>query len=48
MRPIVASHTLTGELLTWALPVGLLVVIVVYWAVLLHRRSPGTRSGKSK
>jgi hypothetical protein len=43
---ILASHFLTGEILTLVLPVGLLVAIGLYWWMLLRRRSPGARSGK--
>lgn len=43
---IVASHFLAGSILTLVLPVGLLVVIGIYWAILLRRRSAGARSGK--
>ena len=46
MHPIVASHFLAGSILTLVLPVGLLIVIGIYWAVLLRRRSAGARSGK--
>lgn len=46
MSAIVASHFLTGALLTWAMPIGLLIVVGVYWAVLLRRRSAGARTGK--
>jgi cytochrome c-type biogenesis protein CcmH/NrfF len=46
MRLIVASHFLAGSLLTWALPIGLVVVVGLYWAVLLKRRSAGARTGK--
>ena len=33
-------------ILTLALPVGLLVAVGIYWALLLRRRSAGARSGK--
>jgi cytochrome c-type biogenesis protein CcmH/NrfF len=46
MHPIVASHLLLAELLTWAMPIALLIAIGVYWAMLLRRRSPGARTGK--
>jgi hypothetical protein len=46
MHMIVASHFLAGSILTLVLPVGLLIVIGIYWAVLLRRRSAGARSGK--
>ncbi len=43
---IVASHFLAGSILTLVLPVGLLIVVGIYWAILLRRRSAGARSGK--
>ena len=29
---------LTGAILSWALPIGLLAVICVYWAIVFRRR----------
>jgi hypothetical protein len=46
MHMIVASHFLAGSILTLVLPVGLLVIVGIYWAFLLRRRSAGARSGK--
>jgi hypothetical protein len=46
MHMILASHFLAGSILTLVLPVGLLIVVGIYWAVLLRRRSAGARSGK--
>jgi hypothetical protein len=46
MYMIVASHFLAGSILTLVLPVGLLILVGIYWAVLLRRRSAGARSGK--
>jgi hypothetical protein len=46
MHMILASHFLAGSILTLVLPVGLLIVVGIYWAVLLRRRSAGSRSGK--
>jgi hypothetical protein len=46
MHMIVASHFLAGSILTLVLPVGLLIVVGIYWAFLLRRRSAGARSGK--
>ena len=43
---IVASHFLAGSILTLVLPVGLVVVVGIYWAVVLRRRSAGARGGK--
>jgi hypothetical protein len=46
MHLIVASHFLAGSILTLVLPVGFLIVVGIYWAVLLRRRAAGERSGK--
>jgi cytochrome c-type biogenesis protein CcmH/NrfF len=46
MHLIVASHLLLGEVLTWAMPIAVLIAIGVYWALLLRRRSPGAGTGK--
>ena len=46
MSLIVASHFLAGALLTWAMPIGLVVLVGLYWTVLLRRRSTGARTGK--
>jgi hypothetical protein len=43
---IVAAHFLAGSLLTTLLPIGLLILVGVYWALLLRRRSAGARTGK--
>ena len=32
---------LAGSILGWALPIGLLVVIAVWWSAILRRRSGG-------
>ena len=48
MHVIVASHFLAGSILTLVLPVGLLIVVGIYWAFLLRRRSAGARSGKGE
>lgn len=32
---------LAGSLLSWALPIGLLAAVCIYWAVILRRRSGG-------
>ena len=48
MHPILASHFLAGSILTLVLPVGLLVAVGIYWALLLRRRSAATRSGKAE
>jgi hypothetical protein len=36
---LIASDFLTGALLSWALPLALLIAVVVWWTVLLWRRS---------
>lgn len=46
MDAILASHFLAGSLLTWALPVGLVILVGLYWGLLLRRRSTGARTGK--
>jgi len=38
MRLVVAAHFLTAAILTWALPIGLVAVIGIYWAIVLRRR----------
>jgi len=40
---LIASHFLAGSLLTMLLPIGLLVVIGVYWLVVLRRHGGGTQ-----
>ena len=32
---------LTGSLLSWAMPLGLLAAVLIYWGVILRRRSRG-------
>jgi hypothetical protein len=44
----IAAHFLAGSLLTTLLPIGLLVLVGLYWAILLRRRSSGARSGKTE
>jgi hypothetical protein len=43
----IASHFLTGSLLTLLLPVAVLVGVGVYWWLLLKRRAAGARTGKT-
>ena len=43
---IVASHFLTGALLTWAMPIGVLLAVGIYWTLLLRRRATAARTGK--
>jgi cytochrome c-type biogenesis protein CcmH/NrfF len=38
---VMASHFLAGSILSWAMPIALLLAIVVYWGVLVRRRSGG-------
>ena len=37
MEHIVVSDFLTAAILTWALPIGLLIVIGLYWALVLRK-----------
>ena len=45
---IVASHFLTGALLTWAMPIGVLLAVGIYWTLTLRRRSAGARTRKGR
>ncbi len=38
---LMASHFLTGAILSLALPIALLIAVGVYWTVILRRRSGG-------
>jgi len=42
----IASHFFAASLLTLLMPVGLLILVGLYWALLIRRRSAGTRTGK--
>lgn len=44
----VASHFFAGSLLTLLMPVGLLILVGLYWALLIRRRSSGARTGKTE
>ena len=44
---LVGAHFLAGSILTLLLPVGLVVLVALYWGLLLRRRSTGARSGRS-
>jgi hypothetical protein len=46
MHTILASNFLAGAILTLVLPVGALVAVGIYWALLLRRRSAGARTGR--
>jgi cytochrome c-type biogenesis protein CcmH/NrfF len=37
MRLVIAGHFLAGAILTWALPIGLLTIIGLYWTLVLRR-----------
>ena len=39
----VTADFLTGAILSWALPLGLLVAITIWWLVVLRRRSQRRR-----
>jgi len=43
---VLAAHFLAGAILSWAMPILLLCLVGLYWALLLRRRSAGARSGK--
>jgi hypothetical protein len=45
---MLADHFLAGAILSMALPVGLVVAVGAYWAMLLRRRSAGARTGKTE
>lgn len=36
---LTASDFLAGSLLSWALPLGLLIAVLVWWLLVLRRRS---------
>jgi len=36
---VTASDCLAGSLLSWALPIALLIAITIWWLVVLRRRS---------
>lgn len=38
---LIASHFLTGSVLTLVMPVGLFIAVCIYWAMVLRRRSGG-------
>ena len=38
----VTASLLSAELLTWALPLALLIAITVWWVIVLRRRSDDT------
>ena len=38
---LIATDYLTGGLLSLLLPVGLLIAVLIYWAVVLRRRHDG-------
>ena len=48
MLMTVASHFFAGSLLTLLMPVGLLILVGLYWALLVRRRSSGARTGKTE
>ena len=39
MDYVIAAHFLAGSILTLVLPVGLLVVVAIWWMTILRRRS---------
>lgn len=46
MSLVLASHFLAAAILSWALPIALLVAVGIYWSLLLRRRAAGARTGK--
>jgi hypothetical protein len=44
----IASHFFAASLLTLLMPVGLLIVVGLYWALLIRRRSAGAGTGKTE
>ena len=48
MLSTIASHFFAGSLLTLLMPVGLLIVVGLYWWLLIRRRSAGARSGRTE
>lgn len=46
MHSILASHFQAAAILSLVIPVGLLVAVGIYWALLLRRREAGARTGK--
>ncbi len=48
MLSTIAAHFFAGSLLTLLMPVGLLVLVGLYWAYLLRRRSAGVGTGETK
>ena len=38
---VMAAHFLAGAMLTWLMPIGLLIAIVIWWSMLMKRRSNG-------
>ena len=41
LMDLIASHFLAGSVLTLVMPVGLFVLVCIYWAIVLRRRSGG-------
>jgi cytochrome c-type biogenesis protein CcmH/NrfF len=39
---LIASSYLAGSILSWALPIGLLVIVGIWWMVILRRRGSDT------
>jgi cytochrome c-type biogenesis protein CcmH/NrfF len=35
---LIASHFLAGSILTWAMPIGLLIVVTIWYMVILRGR----------
>jgi len=39
---LIAAHFLAGSILSWALPIAVLLAVAVYWIVLLRRTGGNT------
>ena len=46
MSLVFGSHFFAGALLSWALPIAVLILVGLYWALLLRRRAADAHSGK--
>ena len=40
MRPIVSTSVAVEGILTWAIPLGVLIALVIWYVLLLRRRHP--------
>ena len=35
---VMAAHFLAGSMMTWLMPIGLLIAITIWWIILLKRQ----------